>query len=171
MSMVLKFFIGLALWFFTTTTTVPVHKFYVSVTNVEYSESEAAIQIISRIFIDDIEEVLKARYDFKAGLATEEESPMSDFYIKKYFNSKFKVLVNGEVMNVNFLGRRYDKDLVVCYMEVTDVSASKLKSVEIENTLLTDIFEEQRNLVHFKIMGTKKSVVLTSDNTKGLLNL
>lgn len=167
----LKFIVALSFWLFTTTPIAPAHKFYVSVTNVEYSESEAALQIISRIFIDDVEEVLQARYDFKAGLATEEESPMSDFYIKKYFNSKFKVLVNGEVMNVNFLGRRYDKDLVVCYMEVTDVSALKLKSVEIENTLLTDIFEEQRNLVHFKIMGTKKSVVLTSDNTKGLLNL
>jgi hypothetical protein len=169
--MVVKFFIGVSLWLFTITPIAPAHKFYVSVTNVEYSESESAIQIISRIFIDDMEEVLQARYDFKAGLATEGESPMSDSYLKKYFNSKFKVFLNAKNMNVTFLGRRYDNDLVVCYLEVTEVSASELKSVEIENTLLTDIFEEQRNLVHFKIMGVKKSVVLTTDNTKGLLNL
>jgi hypothetical protein len=169
--MALNFFIGLSLWLSSIMPIAPEHKFYVSVTNIEYSESESALQIISRIFIDDMEEVLQARYDFEAGLATEEESTMSDTYIKKYFNTKFKVVVNGKNMNINFLGRRYDKDLVVCYLEVTDVSASELRSVEIENTLLTDIFEEQRNLVHFKVKGAKKSVVLTSDNTKGLLNL
>ena len=29
------------------------HKFYVSVTNINYSEDDAAFQITSRIFIDD----------------------------------------------------------------------------------------------------------------------
>ena len=36
------------------------HKFYVSVTNVAYSEEEASLQIISRIFIDDLEKLRDA---------------------------------------------------------------------------------------------------------------
>ena len=42
------------------------HKFYVSVTNVVYSEKEDALQITSRIFIDDLEKLLEERYGIKA---------------------------------------------------------------------------------------------------------
>ena len=147
------------------------HKFYLSVTNVDYSEKEQSLQIISRIFIDDMEAVLEARYEVSAALATEVESPEADAYIEKYFRSKFAVSVNGEAKDFRFLGKRYDKDLLVCYIEVAGVPQASLKSVEITNSLLTDLFDEQRNLVHFNILGTKRSFVLTSEGTKGMLNL
>jgi len=147
------------------------HKFYVSVTNVDYSEKDQSLQVISRIFIDDMEDVLQARYDFDASLATERESSQADAYIERYFRSKFTVAVNGQAKEIRFLGKRYDNDLLVCYVEVTGVPAATLKSVEVENTLLTDLFEEQRNLVHFNILGAKKSFVLTFEGPKGMLNL
>lgn len=147
------------------------HKFYVSVTNVDYSEKEQSLQIISRIFIDDMEEALEARYEVDPALATETESPQADAYIERYFRTKFSVSVNGQLQEYRFLGKRYDKDLLVCYLEVSGVPQASLKSIEIDNSLLTDLFEEQRNLVHFNILGTKKSFVLTSEGTKGMLNL
>ncbi len=147
------------------------HKFYLSVTNVDYSEKEQSLQIISRIFIDDMEAVLEARYEVDPALATEAESPEADAYIERYLRAKFNVSVNGQRQEYRFLGKRYDKDLLVCYLEVSGVPQSSLKSVEIDNSVLTDLFEEQRNLVHFNILGNKKSLVLTSEGTKGMLNL
>ena len=147
------------------------HKFYVSVTNVEYSQKEQSLQIISRIFIDDMEAALEARYEVDPALATEGESPQADAYIERYFRTKFNVLVNGQPQEYRFLGKRYDKDLLVCYLEVAGVPEATLRSVEIDNSLLTDLFEEQRNLLHFNILGTKKSFVLTFEGTKGMLNL
>lgn len=149
----------------------PAHKFYVSVTNVDYSEKAQSLQIISRIFTDDMEEVLLARYDFEASLGTETESAQADAYLERYFRTKFSVTVNGVEQQYQFLGKRYDKDLLMCYIEVPGVAAASLKSVEVANTLLTDLFDEQRNLVHFSILGQKKSFVLTSAATKGMLNL
>lgn len=147
------------------------HKFYLSVTNVDYSEKEQSLQIISRIFIDDMEAVLEARYEVDAALATEAESPEADAYIERYLRAKFNVSVNGQRQEYRFLGKRYDKDLLVCYLEVSGVPRASLKSVEIDNSVLTELFEEQRNLVHFNILGTKRSFVLTSEGTKGMLNL
>lgn len=147
------------------------HKFYVSVTNVAYSEEDASLQIISRIFIDDLEAVLKARYDIDAALATPGEIPEADRYIERYFNSKFTVWVNGAPREYTFLGKRYDKDLVVCYIEVTGLERETLESVGIQNEILTELFEEQKNLVHFKILGQKKSFILVRENNKGMLNL
>ena len=148
-----------------------IHKFYVSVTNVAYSEEEASLQIISRIFIDDLEEALKTRYEVETHLATPDESGQAEAYIERYFNSKFTVFVNGSPVEYTFLGKRYDNDLIICYIEVTGVGKEELESVGIQNEILTDSFEEQKNLVHFNILGKKKSFVLVRENNKGMLNL
>jgi hypothetical protein len=147
------------------------HKFYVSVTNVGYSEEEASLQIISRIFIDDLENALKTRYGVDALLATPSESEEAETHIKRYFNAKFSVSVNGVPVEYTFLGKRYDNDLIICYIEVAGTGKEELKSVGIQNEILTDIFEEQKNLVHFDILGNKKSFVLVRENNKGMLNL
>lgn len=166
-----KFSLWLLVWVLPLMAFTAAHKFYVSVTNVDYSEKAQSLQIISRIFTDDMEAVLKARYDFDAGLATGAESEQAVAYIERYFRSRFSVTVNGQEQQFQFLGRRYDKDLLVCYLELPGVPSASLKSVEVYNALLTDLFEEQRNLVHLNILGQKKSFVLNSEGTKGMLNL
>lgn len=39
------------------------HKYYVSVTKVEHIKEKQTVQITSRIFIDDFEKLLRARYE------------------------------------------------------------------------------------------------------------
>ncbi len=65
------------------------HKFYVSVTNISYSEKDRALQITSRIFIDDFEQVLLERYGIEAHLATDSETALADEFIEKYLKTKF----------------------------------------------------------------------------------
>ena len=146
------------------------HKFYVSVTNVEYSEKDQSFQIITRIFTDDLDELLKTRYGFQARLGTPEESPQADAYIERYFGEKFELSVNGNTQQYTFLGKRFDSDLIICYLELP-YQQTDLKSIELRNEILTDLFEEQKNLVHFNILGKKKSFVLIRENNKGMLNL
>lgn len=147
------------------------HKFYLSVTNVAYSEKSDTFQITSRIFIDDLEEVLKERYGVEAKLATNDEAEIADFYIEKYFRSKFTIELNGELAHYTFLGKEYNNDMTICYLEVEKVNLPNLKSISIQNEILTDLFEEQQNIVHFKWNGIKKSFVLIKENNKGMLNL
>lgn len=147
------------------------HKFYVSVTNVDYEEEQGSLQIISRIFVDDMENALKTRYDLDARLGTPEEDAEATEFIGRYFNAKFTVWVNGDEREYTFLGKRYDDDLIICYLEVTGIPKETLSSVGIQNEILTDIFEEQKNLVHLKVLGNKKSFVLVRENNKGMLNL
>ncbi|TMU50832.1 DUF6702 family protein [Flagellimonas algicola] len=159
--------LGLLLLFSFTTA----HKFYLSVTNVVYSEKNTSFQITSRIFIDDLDDVLEERYGIKAQLATDKESLVADAYIEKYLRAKFAIELNGEIVPYTFLGKEYDNDVVICYMELEDVDFSNLKSVSVQNEILTDLFEEQQNVVHLKWKGKKKSFVLIKENNKGMLNL
>lgn len=163
-----KSFLILLLPLFAFTT---MHKFYVSVTNVGYSEKDDALQITSRIFIDDMDAVLKERYDIEAHLATDEESDLSQEYLEKYLRTKFVVEINGETKNYNYIGKKYDNDVVIFYLEVPELNFPKVKAIQIQNEILTDMFDEQQNIVHFKIEGKKKSYVLMKENTKGVLKL
>jgi len=147
------------------------HKFYVSVTNINYSEKDDALQIKTRIFIDDFEAVLLERYGIDAQLATDDEVSIAEDYIIKYLTSKFLVRLNGEQVSFDYIGKKYDNDVVICYLEVTNIGFDQLKSIEIENEVLTDLYEEQKNLVHIKYKGKKKSFVLIKENNKGMLNL
>jgi hypothetical protein len=141
------------------------------VTNIEYSNKDNSLQITSRIFIDDLEKVLEERYDVQTYLSTEGESEEANYYIEKYIRSKLVLSTDGKDRTFVFLGKKYDNDLIICYLEIEDIDLSTLKTIEIENDILTDMFEEQQNIVHFRINGKKKSFVLVKGNNKGMLNL
>jgi len=147
------------------------HKFYVSVTNVGYSEKDAAIQITTRIFIDDLEAVLKERYGVELKLASENESEKATEFIEKYLRAKFLVTINDEEKEYRLLGKKYDNDLVIFYIEIAETDLEKVQSIGIQNEILTDLYEEQQNILHFKIKDKKKSFVLVRDSNKGMLNL
>lgn len=148
-----------------------VHKFYLSVSNIGYSEKDDALQITTRVFIDDMNTVLKERYAVEAVLGGDEESAMSQEYLEKYIRAKFRVTRNGETAVYTILGTKYDADVLILYMEVPKVDFSKVSSIGIENEILTDLYDEQQNVVHFNIAGKKKSFVLLKSDTKGMLNL
>lgn len=147
------------------------HKFYVSVTNVSYAEKEDALQITTRIFIDDLEAVLLERYGIKGSLATENESKQADEYLEKYLRKKFQIEIDGEQNTYDIIGRKYDDDVCVFYLELPKIGLAALKTIQIENEVLTDLYDEQQNVVHFKINGKKKSFVLLKSDTKGMLKL
>lgn len=147
------------------------HKFYLSVTNVDYSEKDEAVQIITRIFIDDLNTVITERYGLPAKLGTEWETELDAVYLEKYLRAKFVVEINGENVAYTIVGKKYDTDLVICYLEVPNVPLNGLKQIAIENEILTDIYDDQQNVVHFKVNGKKKSFVLIKSDTKGMLNL
>lgn len=150
---------------------VAAHKFYVSVTNVGYSEKDEAIQITSRIFIDDLEAVLKERYDLDTELATANESEITAEYIEKYLRAKFVVEVDNEPKEYQFIGKKYDNDLVIFYLEIAEIDLAEVQSISIQNEVLTDLYDEQQNILHFKFKDKKKSFVLVKQNNKGMLKL
>ncbi len=149
---------------------IGVHKFYVSVTNIEYYDKGKALQITSRVFIDDFEKALEERYEVTTLLGTPQELPDAEVYIEKYLNAKFLVKINGETAPYQFLGKKYDNDIMICFLEIPEISLDQLNSIEIQNELLMDIFEEQKNILHFKILEKKKSFVLIRESNKGMLN-
>lgn len=144
------------------------HKYYVSVTDIEYVKEQESVQIVTRIFIDDFEKMLRERYDENITLDIGKDETQIDIYIQKYLSSKLKITINNAQHHFEFLGKEYDDDILFCYLEITEVS--EINNFEIINQVLFDVFDDQQNLVKTKINSSRKSFMLIPQNDKGVLN-
>ena len=145
------------------------HKHYISLTQIDYDESDKALQITMRFFIDDLEKAVSGRFDKNLQLATREEMKDSDVYIERYVTSKFKLWVNGEPANADFLGKQYEDDQVFFFLEISEVEG--IETLEVQNSMLMEVFEEQQNYVKISIGDTDKTFILIKANDKDLLKI
>jgi hypothetical protein len=134
------------------------HEFYLSVTEIEYNNEKQSLQIITRVFIDDFEDVLNERYGADLQLSEEAEEGAVAENISKYLKQKLRLQVNGEELQLNYLGKEYDADQLILYIEVENVAP--FKKIEVTNEILTDLFDDQKNVVHVKVNDKTKSLLL-----------
>lgn len=144
------------------------HKYYVSITKIEHVTESESLQIITQIFIDDIEEVLRERYGASIFLGTKKETGADAAFLKEYILQKLKLEVNGAAVELNYLGKEYDTDMVKSFIEVTGIP--KLTTISVENKVLMDLYPEQQNIIHLKTHTSRKSLILDIQNPKGMLN-
>ena len=159
----LLFIIAFALFSFTS-----VHKYYVSITQIEYVKEKQSLQIISRIFVDDFEKLIRNRYDSNITLNNNEDEVIIDQYVKKYLLEKIDISINGQAIAISFIGKKYDDDIMYCYLEIENIAS--IKSFEIKNKVLFDLFDDQKNIVRTNINDKNKTFVLIPEKDKGLLN-
>ncbi len=141
-----------------------VHPIHISVTEINYNEKSKSLQITSRIFIDELELGVRAQrkeseldiLEPKNGLVTKE-------LIKNYFTAHLKIKIDGKPVKLNFLGYEKEDISFVSYIEIENVK--KLKTIEVFNDMITEIHEDQSNLVHITYKSPVKSTRLTRENT------
>ncbi len=144
------------------------HKFYVSTTNIEYVKEKKTLQIITKVFTEDIEQALQARYSPSITLDSNKETERDENFLRKYLLQKIKIKVNGKPVVLNYIGKEYDIDIAKIYFEIENIS--ELQSIEIENKVLIDMFSEQQNIIHLKTPDSRRSLILDKENPKGVLN-
>jgi len=125
----------------------------------------------SRLFIDDLNSLILERYSIDAHFETKDQHPLAMQYLEVYFQKKFKLIINGKALEYQILGQKRDTDVVVFFIEAKDVYLNDIYELEVYNALLTDLFDEQQNVVHLKINNQKKSFLLMKDKPSGLLKL
>lgn len=138
------------------------HETYLSVTEIEYNKEEKSIQIISRVFIDDLEDVLSKRYQREIKLSYKKDLKANKAIIGKYLDKKLKISVEGSPRELKFLGSKFDADQIVLFVESPNVES--FNKVEVENLILTDLFDSQKNIVHVKKGEKIESMLLVKGN-------
>ena len=138
------------------------HKYYLSLTQINFSPKSKSVQIIINVFMDDIETALNKDYDIDLQLTTEKELKGNDVYFEKYLNEKLHFKVNTIDQKFNYIGKEYEGELVYFYLEIENINA--IDQIAISNKILVKHFPKQENLIKSKVGKVNKSVLLDAEN-------
>ena len=144
------------------------HPVHVSVTEITYSEKDKALQMISRIFIDDLElsiqEELKDNY---LDILKPANGRTTDEIVSVYLLKHIKIKVDGKLQVMKYLGHEVDGLAIICYIEIPNIK--KLKTVEPMNDVIMETHHDQSNLVHITYKEKLKSLRLVRDKPSDIL--
>ena len=138
------------------------HPIHLSVTEITYSEKDKAIQITSRIFVDDLEVSIQKQLNQPDLDILEPKNGLTlDQMALGYLKEHLKVKLDGKLQTIKVLGHEIEDVAVVFYIEIENVK--KIKSLEVRNDVIMETHEDQSNIVHVTYKGPVKSVRLLRD--------
>lgn len=166
--MYLKKIVFIGLTFILASSFTEVHKYYISLTQIDYIKESKSVQITMNLFLDDFDVALNNSFGKNFNLSSKEELENSNDYIEDYLEYHFEIKVDNKIQKINYLGKEYEGDIVYLYIEIEDVKT--ISTVEVKNNMLIEFFPDQQNLIKLKINDKFDSLLLTKKNDKGLLN-
>ncbi|MFD2284900.1 hypothetical protein GJU39_11595 [Pedobacter petrophilus] len=122
------------------------HPLHVSTAELSFNAKEKSVEVSCRIFTDDFESILAKLYKRKTDLSKPSMKPEMDEIVKKYLTSHLQVKVNGKAVTLQYVGFEIDHEATNIYLEVDQVST--MKTAEVTNTILYDLFDDQMSIIH-----------------------
>lgn len=146
---------------------IVLHKYYLSVSNIQYNSKVKALQIETRFFIDDMEDVLSNAENKKIGIDKNTDLKTLKVAISNYLQRKFILKADGKKRDIVYLGAELDGDQIVLYSEISN--PIEPSTIDLKFTAFFEKFEEQNNMVHYKLKGLRKTMLLNEDKPSDFL--
>jgi len=141
-----------------------VHPFHVGVCEIFHNSDTQSLEISMKFFIDDFEVALQQNgySDYILNDSSDAE------FINQYLKNRFIITVNKQKLSLKMVGFEIQEDAVLCYLEVKNIK--EISQVEILNSVMMELFEDQINLTHFQYKGNMKSIQATKDQPTGTID-
>ena len=142
------------------------HPYYVSTLEIDYRPDRAALQITMRVFTDDWQLMLNNLYDKTLRLDPDKDTEQVVTHSADYLKQHLELNLNGTDVTPSILGREYQDDQLVLYLEV--VGVAELKSLAVSNRILFKELGGQQNIVRIKTPTKRKSFLQTHGRARDL---
>ncbi|MFW0714294.1 DUF6702 family protein [Pedobacter sp. N23S346] len=140
------------------------HPLHVSTAELSFNAKEKSLEVSCRIFTDDFESILAKLYKQKTDLSKPSMKTAMDEVVKKYLISHLQIKVNGKPVLLQYVGFEIDHEATNIYLEASKVTS--MKNVEVTNTILYDLFDDQMSIIHVTNGKTRNSnKILFPDKT------
>ena len=144
------------------------HPIHLSVTEINYNEKDKALQIMSKIFIDDLElAIQKDVNDETLDIMKPSNGKTTDQLVSAYLLKHIELKLDGKTQSLHYLGSEVEGLALICYIEIAGVK--KLKAVDTLNNVLMEVHRDQSNLVHITYKEKIKSLRLVRDKPHDVL--
>ena len=131
------------------------HPIHVSTTNIEYNTKDNKLEVICTIFTDDFEAALAKQYHAKTDLNKADMHAAMDALIKNYIALNLQIKTGDIPAKLNYLGFEINREATDVYLESDKIQIPK--KVDVEVSLLYNLFDDQINIVHIIVNGVRKS--------------
>ena len=146
-----------------------IHDFHMAKTEVTINQGKQRYEITQFVFLDDLQEALTANGHPKLNLCTPEESDSANGYIIDYLQDHFTLSTDEVVLDsAQWIGKEISEDLAGVYIYYAYPSEDvEPKQLNVKNTIFTEIFDDQKNLVYITHAdGTKDYLMLSNRDTE-----
>lgn len=138
------------------------HPIHVSVTEIEYDQKDEALEIMMRVFIDDLELTLRnslARPDLD--ILNPGSGDTTDDLVGGYLRQHFRISLDNQPQRTRYLGHEREGEAFIFYVEVSKVKP--WNTITIQNDIIMDTYDDQSNIVHVYVGEKVKSLRLTQN--------
>ncbi len=144
------------------------HDFHTSITDIKYNPRTQSLEVAVKVFTDDLENVLSRKNKVKV---TYSNSEKVNTYLSAYLQNTLSFeTTKGKPLKYKLVGSEEESDAVWIYVEVP-VSTPNLQQLYVKNAVLTDLFEDQMNIVNINYKGKIESMLLQKDDAVKAFNL
>lgn len=152
---------------YTTAGDEALHPLHISVTDIEYDPVEEELEIMIRVFTDDLEKAIRQQRNDATLDLIKPASGTTDALAKEYLDHHLAITIDNIKTSVEYLGHENEGDALIFYVLVSNVK--KWKTIEVRNDLLMELFDDQSNLVHVTVAGKVRSMRLVNSSPSGTL--
>ncbi|MGM9509463.1 DUF6702 family protein [Larkinella sp. GY13] len=151
---------------FCLTASRPVHPVHTSITQMQYNAAEKTFEVSLRVFTDDLEEALtKENNNQRVRLSDKDANgPLVERYVRKHFGL---TSASRQRKPYRFLGKEQEVDATWIYIEIP--YTEPVQGSLLQQSMLTDLFDDQMNLVNVSYLAEKKTVLFRKSNTQQVL--
>ena len=145
------------------------HPYYVSTLEIDYRPNRAALQITLRVFTDDWQLMLNTHYDKNLRLDPDTDKEQVVIHSTDYLQQYLELNLNNINVTPIVLGKEYQNDQLVLYLEVTGVA--ELQTLTVSNRILFAELEGQQNIVRIKTPTKRKSYLQSQGKARDVFRV
>ena len=140
------------------------HDFYVSITSIRHNLEKENLFIRIKLFASDIEQSFLHEKENVLGIRENSKNEKVKKNLEKYIFSKFSIKINGKPIDISLVklvfetSERREEDLFICEFEAFDIS--NINSIKVSNSILTERFDSQTNIVFIIANGKREALNL-----------
>lgn len=137
------------------------HPIHVSVTEIEFDEEDKALEIMMRVFIDDLELTLRnSTNNPELDILNPPKATSVDKLMDDYLKGHFRISLDNQPRETHYLGHEREGEAFIFFIEVRGVE--QWNTITIRNDIIMSTYDDQSNLVHVYVGDKVKSLRLTA---------
>jgi predicted transcriptional regulator len=142
------------------------HDFHASLADIQYNPRSKKLEVTLRVFTDDLENDLAKMYPGKTFVMDfSAQDKALDTEIKRYLEKHF-FIVGADKSLLDFVGREHDAEGTTLYFEMTMPKATEGQKMQMQNSIMLDLFDDQSNIVNIQWQDKKKTFLFVRSNRR-----